>query len=164
VPQGRVLTWTEAAAAADDARRRGSLVVFTNGCFDLLHPGHLHVLRSARAMGGMLIVGVNSDASVRRLKGAGRPLVPLEARMDVLSELRCVDAVVPFEEDTPLELIRTIRPDVLVKGGDYAPESVVGAGIVLSRGGRVAIVPLLEGCSTTRLAEEIRRGAGRGAP
>lgn len=152
MPPSRVLTWAEATEAAAGARLRGTPVVFTNGCFDLLHPGHLHVLRSARALGGLLIVGVNSDESVRRLKGPARPLLPLRARMDLLSELRCVDGVVPFEEDTPLELIRTILPDILVKGGDYRPDAVIGGEVVESRGGRVVIIPLLDGFSTTQLA------------
>jgi D-beta-D-heptose 7-phosphate kinase/D-beta-D-heptose 1-phosphate adenosyltransferase len=152
MPPSRVLTWAEAAETAAGARLRGALVVFTNGCFDLLHPGHLHVLRSARALGDILIVGVNSDDSVRRLKGPTRPLLALEARMDLLSELRCVDGVVPFAEDTPLELIRTITPDILVKGGDYAPSAVVGREEVESRGGRVVLIPLLDGFSTTKLA------------
>jgi rfaE bifunctional protein nucleotidyltransferase chain/domain len=152
MPQKRVLTWAEAAEAAAGARIRGAVLVFTNGCFDLLHPGHLHLLRASRGLGDMLLVGVNSDASVRRLKGSGRPLLPLEARMDLLSELRCVDGVVPFEEDTPLKLIRAILPGVLVKGGDYSPDTVVGAEVVESRGGRVVIVSLLGGYSTTSLA------------
>jgi rfaE bifunctional protein nucleotidyltransferase chain/domain len=152
MPQKRVLTWAEAADAAIGMRARGAVLVFTNGCFDLLHPGHLHLLRASRCLGNMLFVGVNSDESVRRLKGSGRPLLPLEARMDLLSELRCVDGVIPFEEDTPLELIMTILPGILVKGGDYSPDTVVGAEVVESHGGRVVIVPLLGGYSTTSLA------------
>lgn len=157
MPHSRVLTRAEAASRGSEARLRGERVVFTNGCFDLLHPGHLHVLRTARALGDLLLVGVNSDASVRRLKGPGRPLLPLAARMDLLSELRCVDGVVPFEEDTPLELIRAVLPAILVKGGDYSPETVVGAGIVSSLGGSVVIVPLLGEFSTTKLAGGTRR-------
>jgi D-beta-D-heptose 7-phosphate kinase/D-beta-D-heptose 1-phosphate adenosyltransferase len=164
MPPSRVLTWAEAAEAAAGGKSRGALLVFTNGCFDLLHPGHLHVLRSARALGDMLIVGVNSDASVRRLKGPTRPLLPLAARMDLLAELRCVDMVVPFEEDTPLELIRTLMPDVLVKGGDYRPGTVVGGEEVESRGGRVVLIPLLEGFSTTKLAGAASRSSDENTP
>jgi rfaE bifunctional protein nucleotidyltransferase chain/domain len=134
-------------------------VVFTNGVFDLLHRGHLALLAAARAEGDALVVGVNSDASVRRLgKGADRPLNRAGDRAYLLASLEVVDAVVLFEEDTPLELIAALRPDVLVKGADYAPEAIVGADIVTSRGGRVVRVPLVEGFSTTGLLQQVRRG------
>lgn len=127
----------------------GYSVGFTNGCFDILHPGHLKVLEEARAQCGKLIVGVNSDASVRRLKGPSRPVNDEISRAIVLKGLACVDAVVLFEEDTPLELITALQPDLLVKGGDYTKDDIVGADIVEARGGRVHIVPLVEGHSTT---------------
>jgi len=124
-------------------------VAFTNGVFDLLHPGHLDVLTAARAEGDALIVGVNSDASVKRLKGPSRPVHDQLARAVVLGALECVDAVVVFDEDTPLELVNVLRPDVIVKGGDYTPETVVGADTVQAHGGRVVIIPITPGHSTT---------------
>jgi len=136
---------------AEVHRRRlaGQRVVFTNGCFDLLHPGHVRLLREAAGMGDFLVVGLNSDASVRRLKGPSRPLNPALARAEVLSALEAVDAVTIFDEDTPLELIAAIRPDVLVKGGDYRPDQVVGRAEVEATGGRLVLVPLVAGHSTT---------------
>jgi D-beta-D-heptose 7-phosphate kinase/D-beta-D-heptose 1-phosphate adenosyltransferase len=131
-------------------------VVFTNGVFDLLHPGHIDVLAKARALGDALIVGLNSDASVRRLKGPDRPVRNEAERAYVLAALQDVDAVVTFSEDTPLALIRHLRPDVLVKGGDYEPETVVGRDDVESWGGRVVIVPLHPGQSTTSIIEKLR--------
>lgn len=132
-------------------------VVFTNGVFDLLHPGHLQLLEAARAEGAALVVGVNSDASARRLgKGADRPLVPGEARMRMLAGFAAVDCVVPFDEDTPLELIQRLEPDVLVKGADYARGQIVGADLVEGRGGRVVRVALVPDQSTTRLVERLR--------
>lgn len=130
-------------------REAGQSVVFTNGCFDLLHPGHVRLLRQAAAQGDFLIVGLNSDASVRRLKGSGRPINTENDRAEVLSAFECVDAVVIFEDDTPIELIDAILPDVLVKGGDYRPESVVGREEVEAAGGKLVIVPMVEGHSTT---------------
>jgi D-beta-D-heptose 7-phosphate kinase/D-beta-D-heptose 1-phosphate adenosyltransferase len=130
--------------------------VFTNGVFDLLHPGHVDILSNARAQGDALVVGVNSDESVRRLKGPSRPVRNEHERAYVLAALRDVDAVVLFEQDTPLELIRRLRPDVLVKGGDYTRDTVVGADDVESWGGRVVIVPLVSGQSTTSIIEKLR--------
>jgi rfaE bifunctional protein nucleotidyltransferase chain/domain len=143
-------------------RRR---VVFTNGCFDLIHPGHVRYLRAARARGDVLVVGVNSDASVRRLKGAERPLVPERARAEVLAALEMVDAVTIFDEDTPLELIRALEPDVLVKGGDWKVRDIVGADVVQARGGVVRSLRFAPGFSTTALVESIagRREKGGGA-
>jgi rfaE bifunctional protein nucleotidyltransferase chain/domain len=132
-------------------------VVFTNGVFDLLHPGHVELLESARAEGAALVVGVNSDASVRRLgKGADRPLSGQEARARVVAGLSAVDCVVLFDEDTPQSLIEALAPDVLVKGADYAREAIVGADWVEARGGRVVRVPLVPGFSTTSLVERFR--------
>jgi rfaE bifunctional protein nucleotidyltransferase chain/domain len=132
-------------------------VVFTNGVFDLLHPGHVELLEAARAEGAALVVGVNSDASVRRLgKGADRPLAGQEARARLLAGLSAVDCVVLFDEDTPQSLIEALAPDVLVKGADYAREAIVGADWVEARGGRVVRVPLVPGFSTTSLLERFR--------
>jgi D-beta-D-heptose 7-phosphate kinase/D-beta-D-heptose 1-phosphate adenosyltransferase len=131
-------------------------IVFTNGCFDILHVGHIRLLEEARRKGGRLIVGLNSDDSVRRLKGPQRPIVGCVERARVLAALSAVDAVVVFEEDTPLRLIEAIRPDVLVKGGDYTEDGVVGAREVRAWGGRVELIPLVPGASTTRI---IRKSA-----
>ena len=132
-------------------------VVFTNGVFDLLHPGHVELLEAARGEGAALVVGVNTDASVRRLgKGTGRPVVPVDARARVLAGLAAVDCVVLFEEDTPQALIEALAPDVLVKGADYPREDIVGADWVEARGGRVVRVPLRPGFSTTALVERLR--------
>jgi len=134
-------------------------VVFTNGVFDLLHVGHVTLLEAARGEGGALVVGVNGDASVRRLgKGAGRPLVPEAERARVVAALAAVDCVVLFDEDTPRQLILALRPDVLVKGADYALDQIVGAAEVTGWGGRVTSVPLVEGASTTSLARRLREG------
>lgn len=129
--------------------RQSGTVVFTNGVFDLLHPGHVDVLLAARAHGDVLVVGLNSDVSVKRLKGPSRPVRNEGDRAYVLAALAVVDAVVVFEEDTPLELIRALQPDVLVKGGDYSEETMVGAAEVRARGGRVVVIPLTPGHSTT---------------
>ena len=138
--------------------RLGRRVVFTNGVFDLLHPGHVELLEHARSLGERLVVGVNDDGSVRRLKGEKRPIFPLAERMEVLAALECVDFVVPFAEDTPLELIRDLGcVDVLVKGGDYAPADVVGRAEVEARGGRLVIFRLSGDYSTSGLIERIVR-------
>jgi D-beta-D-heptose 7-phosphate kinase/D-beta-D-heptose 1-phosphate adenosyltransferase len=145
-----------------EVRRRrwaGQTVVFTNGCFDLLHPGHVRLVRQARSLGDCLVVGLNSDASVQRLKGESRPINAAASRAEVLSALESVDAVTIFDEDTPLELIRAIRPDVLVKGGDYRPEDVVGRAEVEAAGGRLVLIPLAEGHSTTNLVHQAAGGA-----
>ena len=132
-------------------RQQGLKIVFTNGCFDLLHRGHVEYLSKAADLGDVLVVGLNTDASVRRLKGEGRPVNNEEARALVLASLGVVDAVVLFDEDTPYELIQAVRPEVLVKGADYKPEEIVGYDIVTSYGGLVTTVPLVEGYSTTCL-------------
>ena len=148
----------EAAAAwVRELQVRGRQVVFTNGCFDLLHPGHVHYLEAARSLGDALLVGVNTDASMGRLgKGPGRPVMPEADRARVLAALACVDRVVLFDEDTPLELVTRLQPDILVKGGDYRLEDIVGRDAVLARGGRVAALPFLPGYSTTDLLSRIR--------
>lgn len=152
-PASKVLSREDAVAW-----RRGvaGRVVFTNGVFDLLHPGHVDVLCAARTQGDVLVVGVNSDASVRRLKGADRPVRSAPERTYMLGALACVDMVTVFDEDTPRELIVALRPDVLVKGGDYTVETMVGAREVLSWGGEVVVVPLTAGQSTTGLIDRLR--------
>ena len=145
-----------AAALAWRARQSGK-VVFTNGVFDLLHPGHVQLLEAARREGDALVVGVNTDASARRLaKGVGRPVAGEQARARVLAGLAAVDCVVLFDEDTPLDLIRALEPDVLVKGADYSRDRIVGADWVEARGGRVVRVPVVPGFSTTALVERLR--------
>jgi D-beta-D-heptose 7-phosphate kinase/D-beta-D-heptose 1-phosphate adenosyltransferase len=140
-------------------RRAGDRIVFTNGVFDLLHPGHVRYLRAARRLGDLLVVGVNNDRSVRRLgKGPERPLVGEDDRAEVLGALEMVDYVVLFDADTPYELIRAIEPDVLVKGGDWSVDRIVGADLVRARGGTVKSVPLAKGYSTTGLIARSRRG------
>lgn len=150
-----LLAWDEATALRAQWARERLRVVFTNGCFDILHAGHVHLLETARQAGDRLIVGLNDDASVRRLKGPQRPINTLADRATVLAALRAVDAVVPFSQDTPLELIRRLRPEVLVKGGDYTPDTIVGADEVRASGGQVLIVPLVAGKATTALIQTI---------
>jgi D-glycero-beta-D-manno-heptose 1-phosphate adenylyltransferase len=137
-------------------RTAGERVVFTNGCFDLLHLGHVDYLEKASQLGDRLVIGINSDASVQRLKGSSRPLQPEGARARLLAALSFVDAVVLFEEDTPLELITLVAPQVLVKGDDYTVENIVGADVVIQAGGVVRTIPLVEGCSTTALVNKIK--------
>jgi len=133
---------------------KDEVIVFTNGCFDVLHLGHMHVLASAKTFGSKLIVGLNSDASVKRLKGDSRPIFDEKVRSLQLAALACVDAVIIFEEDTPLNLIKAINPNVLVKGGDYQIDKIVGADHVIANGGEVKVVDFLEGFSTTGILEK----------
>jgi D-beta-D-heptose 7-phosphate kinase/D-beta-D-heptose 1-phosphate adenosyltransferase len=151
--------------APDQAQKRllhiksfNTKLVFTNGCFDLLHPGHIEYLIAARALGSQLIVGVNDDASVSRLKGPSRPYNTLQDRMAMLAALQSVDYVIPFSEDTPLELITAILPHIIVKGGDYTTDQMIGADLVQGYGGEVVILPFKEGYSSTGLIEKIRGG------
>jgi len=146
----------EIAGLAEALRRENKKIVFTNGCFDLLHVGHMYLLREAKKLGDVLMVGLNSDASVRRLKGDGRPIVSQADRADALAALECVNYLVVFDEPDPMELLRLIRPAVLVKGDDYAESEVVGADFLKSYGGEVRLVPIRPGISTTRLVEQIR--------
>jgi rfaE bifunctional protein nucleotidyltransferase chain/domain len=138
-----------------DWRRDGKAIVFTNGCFDLLHRGHVEYLNTAKTYGDILIVGINSDRSVKVLKGPDRPLVSEDDRAFIIGQLKAVDATILFDEDTPYRLIEKVRPHVLVKGGDYTPDQVVGKEIVEKYGGRVVIVPLTPGKSTTGLLQKI---------
>jgi rfaE bifunctional protein nucleotidyltransferase chain/domain len=139
-------------------RRNGRRIVFTNGCFDLLHPGHLASLEQARSFGDALIVGLNSDASVRALKGPGRPVLPERERAEILAALECVDAVVIFDAPTPQEVIAWLLPDVLVKGGDWPSDQIVGRKEVEAAGGRVVSIPVVYGYSTSAILQRIREG------
>ena len=150
----------EVAACVEAHRRRGRRVVFTNGCFDILHRGHISYLSRAKSLGDVLIVGVNSDEGIRRLKGPTRPINALEDRLQVLSALSCVDHVVPFDEDTPHELIQVVRPETFVKGGDYTRATLPEASLVEELGGRVEILPFLADRSTTDIIARIRRAYG----
>ena len=152
-----VVTVQDAVASVGRFRAAGRIVVFTNGVFDLLHVGHLRYLQQARALGDALIVGLNSDRSVRANKGAGRPITPEAERAEILSALACVDGVVVFDEDTPREIIAALQPDVLVKGADWAADAIVGRDVVEAQGGRVVRVPIEAGHSTSALVEKIRR-------
>lgn len=134
----------------------GEKVVFTNGCFDLLHRGHVDYLAKAADTGNKLIIGVNTDASVRKLKGAARPIQDEDSRMQILASLQCVDAVILFDEDTPYELIKAIGPDVLVKGSDYKPENIVGYDIVTAKGGEVKTIDFIPGFSTSAIEKKIK--------
>ena len=154
-----VLTLEEAILRFGREKRNGRRVVFTNGCFDLLHPGHIRSLELARALGDMLIVGLNSDTSVRQLKGKGRPVITERERAEILAALESVDAVVIFDDQTPREMITGLLPDVLVKGGDWPGDQIVGREEVEAAGGRVVSVPVVPGYSTSAILERIREGA-----
>lgn len=151
-----LLTWDEAVTQRKCWAEQGKKVVFTNGCFDLLHPGHIKYLEDAKALGDVLILGLNADDSISRLKGDSRPINPLKDRAAMLMGLKSMDAVVAFEEDTPQNLIALLLPDVLVKGGDYAADEIVGAKEVRDAGGEVIVVPFLDGYSSSKLIERIK--------
>jgi len=155
----RVLDFAGAVACARELRAAGRLVVFTNGVFDLLHPGHVRYLRQARHLGDALIVGVNSDRSVRAIKGADRPIIPEAERAEILAALASVDVAVVFDQETPQEIIDAVQPDVLVKGADWAENAIVGRDVVEGRGGRVVRIPVEAGYSTTAIMEKIRSQA-----
>jgi D-beta-D-heptose 7-phosphate kinase/D-beta-D-heptose 1-phosphate adenosyltransferase len=157
-PATRVLTTEEARMWAEGLHADGARVVFTNGVFDLVHPGHVRYLREARALGDALIVAVNSDRSVRANKGPGRPVNSEAERAEVLAALACVDAVVVFDEETPHEIVGVVQPDVLVKGADWAADNIVGRDIVEARGGRVVRIALAPGFSTTSIIGKIQGG------
>ncbi len=155
--EAKVLSIPSIQEVRNEWAKRGEKVVFTNGCFDILHYGHLHYLAQARDLGQRLIVGLNSDASVSRLKGVHRPIQDLRTRQIMLASLEFVDAVVIFEEDTPLKLIEAILPDVLVKGGDYSPETIVGAQAVRAAGGEVKVLSFIPGYSTSSIESKIKQ-------
>jgi D-glycero-beta-D-manno-heptose 1-phosphate adenylyltransferase len=154
-----ILTLDEVILRFGREKRNGRRVVFTNGCFDLLHPGHIRCLEQARELGDVLIVGLNSDASVRQLKGEGRPLLPELERAEILAALESVDAVVIFGDLTPERVIARLLPDILVKGGDWADDRIVGREEVEAAGGRVVSAPVIPGYSTTEIVRKIREGA-----
>ena len=153
---GEVITREALIEKRGQLRREARRVVFTNGCFDLLHPGHVRYLREARSLGDVLVVALNSDTSVRALKGEGRPILSQDERAEVLSALESVDYVTVFEEETPRELIASVLPDVLVKGGDWAIEEIVGREEVEAAGGEVRSLPYLQGASTSEIVKRIR--------
>jgi len=154
-----ILKLDEAVLQFGRQSRDGRCVVFTNGCFDLLHPGHIASLEQARSLGDALVVGINSDESVRQLKGAGRPIFPQDERAEILAALECVDAVVIFDDLTPREVIARLLPDILVKGGDWASDQIVGREEVEAAGGRVVSIPTVSGYSTSAILQRIRDGA-----
>ena len=147
----------ELSAISAQARKAGRVVVFTNGCFDLVHRGHIHLLRQAKALGDILIVGLNSDVSVKTIKGPDRPIMPEADRIELIAALEMVDYVVVYSEPDPYHIIAAIKPNVLVKGGDWSADEIVGADVVEQNGGRVAVVPYLPGFSTTQIIERIRK-------
>jgi rfaE bifunctional protein nucleotidyltransferase chain/domain len=158
-PRSAILSPSDLLELGNRLRAAGQLVVWTNGCFDLVHAGHVRSLQSARALGDVLVVGINSDASVRRLKGSGRPILPAVERAELIASLRCVGYAVVFDEDTPEECIRRLRPDIHCKGADYAPphgKPIPEATLLESYGGRVAFLPLIEGLSTSELVRRIK--------
>jgi len=156
----KLKTLEELKAIVVVARNNGKKVAFTNGCFDLLHRGHVHVLREAKACGDLLIVGINSDESVKQIKGPTRPVLPESDRCELLGAMEMVDYVVLFDEPDPHDLISAVRPDVLVKGGDWNAEKIIGADLVEEAGGRVAVVPYIKGFSTTELIERVKNSDG----
>lgn len=152
----RVLSWAQADAFIKQERSLGRKIVFTNGVFDLLHPGHVRYLQRARSLGDRLIVGLNADVSVRRNKGPARPITPENERAEILSALECVDAVVIFAQDTPADIVRLVQPDILVKGADWPADQIVGRDTVEARGGKVVLVPVEQGHSTSAIVQRIR--------
>jgi D-beta-D-heptose 7-phosphate kinase/D-beta-D-heptose 1-phosphate adenosyltransferase len=152
---GKLKNLDELAAIAAEARQNGKSVVFTNGCFDILHRGHVHVLRQAKAAGDLLIVALNSDRSVQEIKGAKRPVLPETDRIELIGAMEMVDYVIVFDEPDPYKLIVAIKPNVLAKGGDWGAEKIIGADVVEQAGGRVVVIPYLEGFSTSEIIERI---------
>jgi rfaE bifunctional protein nucleotidyltransferase chain/domain len=147
----------ELSAISAQARKAGRVVVFTNGCFDLVHRGHIHLLRQAKALGDILIVGLNSDVSVKTIKGPDRPIMPEADRIELIAALQMVDYVVVYSEPDPYHIIAAIKPNVLVKGGDWSADKIIGADVVEQNGGRVAVVPYLPEFSTTQIIERIKK-------
>jgi rfaE bifunctional protein nucleotidyltransferase chain/domain len=162
--QRKVVRWSDLSKAIEQSKQQGKTIVFTNGCFDILHIGHIRYLQDARSLGDVLVVGVNSDESVRKLKGSERPVVPEFERVEMLAALECVDYVALFTQDTPVDLILAVRPDIHVKGGDYAAEDLPEADAVREVGARIEIVPYTstesEGRSTTNLIGKIVKSQG----
>ena len=157
---GKLKSVGELAAITAQAKHEGKTVVFTNGCFDLLHRGHIHTLRQAKSHGDLLIVALNSDRSVKAIKGPNRPIMPELERVELIAAMEMVDYVVVYDEPDPYSLIAAIKPNVLAKGGDWSTDKIIGADIVKQNGGRVAIIPYLQGFSTTEIIERIRHKNG----
>jgi rfaE bifunctional protein nucleotidyltransferase chain/domain len=153
---GKLQSLDELERLVSSAKARGQRIVFTNGCFDILHRGHLHLLREAKALGDLLIVAVNSDRSIKQIKGPARPIISQAGRAELLAALEMVDYVILFDEADPRRLLTALKPDILVKGGDYGRDEVVGADIVERHGGTVAVIPFLQGFSTTEIIERTR--------
>jgi rfaE bifunctional protein nucleotidyltransferase chain/domain len=149
----------EYASLFKKLKEQGKKIVFTNGCFDILHKGHIKTLFEAKRIGDILVVGINDDASIRRLKGFDRPIIPMDSRVAVLASLEFVDYVIPFSEDTPLDIIKLVRPKVLVKGGDYDEDEIVGRDLVLKLGGFIKIIDEIQGFSTTDIINKIQKQA-----
>jgi len=152
----KIITWPEAVQLVDRWKLQGQSIVFTNGCFDIVHIGHVDYLEKARNLGSKLVLGLNTDHSIKRIKGEKRPIVEQYARARVVAALEFVNAVLFFDEDTPLRLIQTIKPDILVKGNDYTVQNIIGADFVISKGGRVETIPLVEGFSTSNIIQKIK--------
>ena len=157
--EDKIIRQEQVTSLMTEWRKENTSVVFTNGCFDLLHFGHVRYLAEAKGLGTHLVIGLNSDSSVKRLKGDHRPIKDEKSRAYILAALECVDALIIFEEDTPLELIKKVSPDILVKGGDWKPEEIVGSDIVFANGGKVLSLNYVEGYSTTRLEDKIRNSS-----
>jgi D-beta-D-heptose 7-phosphate kinase/D-beta-D-heptose 1-phosphate adenosyltransferase len=153
---GKLKSLDELQALVAEARANGKVVVFTNGCFDLLHRGHVHLLREAKALGNLLIVGINSDASVKALKGESRPILSETDRIELIAAMEMVDYVVLFGELDPYNVISALRPSILVKGGDWSPDRIIGADVVQAAGGKVAVIPYVKGYSTTAIIDKVR--------
>ncbi len=160
--KGKIKTREDLQKTIEGLKARGKQIVFTNGCFDLLHIGHIRYLEEAKALGDILVVGINSDESVRRIKGSLRPILPEEERAEILSGLGCVDYVTIFSEPDPLELISSLSPHILVKGGDWTKETTVGKDVVERSGGKVIILPFIQGASTSSLIETILKRYEKG--
>lgn len=157
----KILDLKEIKKIRNELKKKGKLLVFTNGCFDLIHRGHIEYLKKAKSFGDRLVVGVNSDSSVSRIKGKSRPIINLEDRLFILSHLDCIDYLISFEDDTPARVIKEIVPDVLVKGGDYKDKDIVGGDVVKKNGGTVTTVPFIEGKSSSELIEKIVKKYGK---
>ena len=155
--QSKIQDWETIQQTVSEWKSTGQKIVFTNGCFDIVHYGHIFYLSEARGLGDKLVVGVNSDTSVKKLKGEHRPINDEMTRLHLLAALECIDAVVVFEDDTPLELIEIVIPDILVKGGDWQPDQIIGSKIVLDKGGKVKSLAFVDGYSTTAIEEKIRK-------
>lgn len=155
--KNKLIKWENISHLISDLKLRKSDVIFTNGCFDIIHPGHIHILKEAKSYGDILIVGLNSNRSVKRLKGKSRPINSESDRVKILCSIKFVDYVVVFDEDTPLELIKLIKPDSLIKGGDYDKSDIIGADIVEKKGGRVIIVELLDNYSTSSIIDSFEK-------